>query len=268
MVIDIHTHAFPDKIAARAIASLQAAMADTSDMVAHTDGTLSGLQDKLIADGIDIGVVCPIATKEKQTETINEFALGIRNEHLISFGSVYPYQEDYERVLEELSENGFKGIKLHPEYQQFDIDSKEAVRIIAKCEKLGLTVIVHSGFDPAYREPYHCTPKKLKNLLECVSGENVIAAHLGSLMMWDDVEKYLVGTPIMFDTANVGGFISPEQYKRIILEHGADRVLFGSDCPWESPAFSLKKLKELKLPKADFEQITYKNACGILGIKL
>ncbi len=267
MLIDFHTHAFPDRIAAKTIAVLEDNIKGTGLPLACTDGTVRGLQDKMRASGVDVSVVCPIATTEHQTESINRFAKELDFDGIISFGSVYPFQSDRLDILERLAESGFSGIKLHPEYQQFEIDCKESAEIIAKAEKLGLLVVVHAGQDPAYRAPWKCTPEKVKNLLGCVSGKNLILAHMGGMGMWDDVEKYLVGTPVMFDTAAVSSLIKPDEYRMLILEHGADRILFGSDCPWEDPRQSLAALKALKLPKADFEQITYLNACGLLNIK-
>lgn len=265
MLIDFHTHAFPDAIAAKTIKILEEKTDST--VLAHTDGTVKGLLGSMEKSKVDISVVCPIATKVSQTNTINTFAKTLRDGKLISFGSLHPDDPDAEGVLGRLCENGFRGIKLHPEYQQFFIDSPEAVKIINKARELSLTVVVHAGKDPAYTGEVHCSPERVKNLLNFVNGDNIVLAHLGGMGMWEDVEKYLVGTPVMMDTAAISTAIDRELYREIVLEHGADRILFGSDSPWEDPSDSLAALKALRLPKADFEQITYKNACGLLGVK-
>lgn len=82
--------------------------------------------------------------------------------------------------------------------------------------------------------------------------------------MWDDVEKYLVGTPIIFDTAFIKDYISPEQAKHIIKTHGSKKILFGSDGPWENPKETLSFLLSLDLDKTHLDDITYKNAQKIL----
>ena len=80
------------------------------------------------------------------------------------------------------------------------------------------------------------------------------------------VEEYLVGTPIFLDTAYIAQFLPPEQCLRIIRNHGADKVLFGSDSPWEDPADTLQYLRSLGLTDDELEQITHRNAARILGI--
>ncbi len=271
MIIDFHTHIFPDAIAARAIEALKDGMVRASGeeraCSEHSDGTLAGLLNIMEASGVDISVVLPIATREKQTESINKFALKVTTDNrgkVISFGSLFPFQKDACDVLKRLSEQGFKGIKLHPEFQNFEADSKESIRILKQAEELGMMVVFHSGTDLGYTTPPKCTPKMLHNVLSEVSGKYIIAGHLGGCEMWDDVYKYLVGTDILLDTAFLKLFMDDGMYKKIIQEHGSDKVLFASDNPWENPADSLKKLRGLNLPEADMENILHKNAERIL----
>ena len=87
---------------------------------------------------------------------------------------------------------------------------------------------------------------------------------MGGFMMWDEVEKYLVSSPIYMDTAAVASFIDREQYKRNIKKHGADKILFASDNPWESPFATLKALEGLGLEREEMDKITHKNALKIL----
>jgi predicted TIM-barrel fold metal-dependent hydrolase len=211
-------------------------------------------------------VVLPIATTIKQSKSINDFAESITDDKIISFGSLHPLQEDYDYILKDLKERGFKGIKLHPEYQQSFIDSKESLRILKLAEELDLLTVLHTGADIGMDPPVHCAPDRLKNVLSEVSGSKIIAAHLGGWKMWDEVEKHLVGSNIIFDTAFTIDFISSQQYKRIIENHGADKILFGTDSPWENPQHTLDGLKSLNLSDDDFDLITHKNAIRILGL--
>lgn len=112
-------------------------------------------------------------------------------------------------------------------------------------------VTLHSGVDFGMEAPQHCTPERLHHVLQEVSGENIIAAHIGSYGYWDDVERYLVGTPVMMDTASVCEDIDPAQYKRIIQNHGADKVMFGTDSPWWTPGEAVAMLESLGLPEED-----------------
>ena len=64
MVIDFHTHNFPDSIAARAMASMVEKLQRKFLPVA--DGTLRAQLEDAGRHGIDRCVMCPIATKPQQ----------------------------------------------------------------------------------------------------------------------------------------------------------------------------------------------------------
>ena len=61
MIFDIHTHTFPDKIAAPTIEKLQS-MCHT---VAFSDGTEAGLRSSMAKAGIDGCLVLPVATSAR-----------------------------------------------------------------------------------------------------------------------------------------------------------------------------------------------------------
>lgn len=271
MLIDFHTHAFPDKIAERAITSLENNLleftGDESRSHANYRGTLNGLTDSMKKNGVDISVVLPIATTVTQSESINRFAAEINGQcGIVSFGSVHPKQENAEEELVRIKELGLKGIKLHPEYQGFYINSPESVKILKRAEELGLYVVLHTGKDLGMPEPVHCPPHLLADALNHVSGKNIIAAHMGGYLLWADVIKYLVGTDIIFDTSFCLGEMPEDIAKEIIKKHGAKKIIFGSDSPWATPADILESLNNLNLTQDEFDRITYKNACDILKI--
>ena len=117
MLIDIHTHVFPEKIAAMTLEKLKAGIKNIQQdkYIPHpcTDGTVNGLKDNMKRAGVDISFTMPIATKVKHFESINSFAKEIIGGNIISFGSVHPMQENIEDAVMLLKEKGFKGIKLH-----------------------------------------------------------------------------------------------------------------------------------------------------------
>lgn len=267
-MIDFHTHLFPDPIAPKALASLQAGAqrVEGKAVAPQTDGTRAGLIASMKENGVDVSVVLPIATKPSQTPTINRFAGTVQTDGLLSFYSLHPAQEDWEAVLESIAAEGAKGIKLHPEFQSADVDSPEMIRILKKAAGLSLMVVLHTGKDIGVPPPVHCTPEQLARALDAVPDVCVVAAHLGGWRMWDQVESCLVGRDLYLDTAFVADYLAPEQYLRIIRKHGAHRVLFGSDSPWECPAHTLKGLQALGLTKEEMQLITHDNAARLLGI--
>ncbi len=270
MLIDFHTHLFPDKIAARAIEALKNGIINTHGRLLlepQTDGTLSGVLQSMEESGVDISVVLPIATSPTQHSSINAFAKEITDyKRIISFGSIHPRQEDWEKTLEDIASVGIKGIKMHPEFQTFYIDEPVIEEIVKKCESLGLWVIFHSGQDYGYNPPVHCTPEKLRKLLDKTGCKNIIAAHFGGFHMWDAVDKYLVGTDVYMDTSMTCGFLDKKNFCDMITRHGAVKILFGSDSPWQSPKDSFEYLLSSGLSCEDLELITHKNAEKILGI--
>lgn len=269
MVIDFHTHAFPDKIAPRTIEALLSNVQRVEGITAtaYTNGTLDSLRESMADKSVDISVVLPIATTIRQSTSINNFAKeNTGKDGIISFGSVHPMQEDWEQVLEQIKDMNLLGIKLHPEYQQFYVDSPEGIRLLKKCEELGLLVVFHSGKDIGIEPPVHCTPKRLRNTLEYVDGKNIIAAHMGGWRMWDDVEEYLVDTDIIFDTAFSLFEMDDEQIMRIIKNHGSKKIVFGTDSPWEDAYMTISKINSLPLSSDEKEDIFYKNATKLLNL--
>ncbi len=269
MLIDFHTHTFPDKICERAIKTLEGNATRVSGHEVHAciGGDLPSLKRSMRDEGVDISVVMPIATNTHQSETINKYAAEITGKDgIISFGSLHPEQENALETVDKIAELGLLGIKLHPEYQGFYIDSEKSLRVLKRAEERGLLVMLHAGRDIGIEPPVHCAPERLLHTLSYVSGENIIAAHMGGWKLWDEVERCLVGTPIMLDTAYVSLDMSREQCERIIKAHGADKVLFGTDSPWERPRDTVAFIESLNLSEDEKERIYYKNALRLLKI--
>ncbi len=267
-MIDFHTHIFPDPVAPKALASLQAGTVRVEGICvpAQTDGTLCGLMSSMADNGVELSVVLPIATKPAQTPSINRFASEIQSRRLVSFYSLHPLQEDWERVLEDIAALGGRGIKLHPEFQFADVDSQPMLSILKKAAELGLIVVLHAGRDIGMPPPLHCSPEQLARALDAVPDVRMVAAHLGGWRMWDDVERLLVGRELYFDTAFVADYLTPEQYLRIVRSHGPERILFGSDSPWETPAHTLAGLQRLGLTETELQLITHDNAAALLEL--
>lgn len=268
MIIDFHTHIFPDIIAARVIETLENSINDKKAAgKAVIPATLDALKKSMTENGIDYSVVLPIATNVRQSKSINEFAMTVNSvEGLFSFGSLHPMQNDWESVLYEIKEKGLLGIKLHPEYQQFFIDSRESIRILKKCEELDLLTVLHAGADISFNPPVHCMPENLSHVLEYVKGDKIIAGHLGGWSVWDDVETYLVGTELYFDTAYTVDCINHDQLVRIIRNHGSEKILHATDSPWEKQGHAVQIINSLPLSQEEKDNIFYKNAKKLLKI--
>ena len=117
MVIDFHTHTFPDRIAKATIESLS----KCSGITPYTDGTTTGLKRSMQEGKVDISVILPVVTKPVQFETVNRVAAKLceQEEGLISFGGIHPDCADIRRKVKEIKSLGLKGIKIHPAYQEY-----------------------------------------------------------------------------------------------------------------------------------------------------
>ena len=271
MIIDFHTHAFPEKIAARTLDVLikNSEKVSGSAMTAHTDGTAEGLRGIKRRAGVDLAVILPIVTSPHQTETVNRVAdqINRENNRLYSFCSCHPDDPAASEHIDRYAEAGFKGVKLHPEFQGFFADDGRALEIYRRAAKYGMTVVLHTGRDVGYPPPVHATPDMLLRVIDRVPDLKLVAAHFGGWQMWDEVAKKLVGTPIYLDTAYIADFIDPDLAREIIRAHGAEKILFGSDCPWEDPAHTLEFLRSLELDREEYVKICGENAAGLLGIE-
>jgi predicted TIM-barrel fold metal-dependent hydrolase len=265
MIIDFHTHIFPDRIAAGTIKKLE----EVGSIEAFTNGTLDGLKLSMKENNIDISVVLPVATKPSQFETVNAFAAEITGrDGIISFGGIHPDTEDYREQLTKIKEIGLLGIKLHPDYQGTFIDDPKYVRIIQYAANLGLIVSIHAGLDIGLPHPIHCTPERTARMLRQIDNKDakVVLAHMGGYDLWDDVEEYLVGRNIWFDTGYCAGMMPEGQFIRIVKNHGANRILFATDSPWGGQRETKEIIRKFNFTQEELDRIFYQNAEELLGI--
>lgn len=265
MIIDFHVHAFPVQLAERAVGGL----AEIAHIAPNTDGTVADTIEKLKQYHIDKAVFMNIATKPTQQKTINRwiYQLSQRFNCMIPFGTVHPDSPTALDELDWLKEKGFHGIKLHPDHQHFMIDDKRAFPIYQKCSDLGLIITFHAGFDPISPNLMHASPQRIARVIEQFSNFKIVLAHMGGELVWDDVETYLVGKNVYFDTSLVSGTgMQLAQAKRIILNHGTDRILFGTDSPWDRADRAISFIKAMQLGKEIEDKIFYENAQKLLNL--
>lgn len=264
MIIDFHTHCFPDELADRAISTLMAGIDEIFTPV--TDAKVSGLLAHMRESGVDISVIQPVITKQSQFQDLNRWAVSICSDRLISFGSIYPYTDDYKRDIDFVVELGLKGIKFHAEYQDFAIDDLEMLRVYDYALSRGLIILYHAGFSPGFTGPMKSNPVCFRNIWDAMKGGVIVAAHFGGHAEWDDVERYIVGTGIYLDTSMGFEFYPEKQFLRIVKNHGIEKILFASDSPWSDAKTEIEHLKALPLSDAEKDMILGGNAARILNV--
>lgn len=244
MIIDFHTHIFPEKIAEKTIKFLS----DKSGVKNNTSGTADGLVQSMEKAGADISVVMPVATRPSQFDSINKFACAVNEKYggrLLSFGGIHPFSDNYKEELKQIKNMGLIGIKLHPDYQDCFIDDIRCKRVIYEASALGLIITVHAGRDIGYNDPVHCTPKKTLELIREVRPEKLVLAHMGGWDMWDETEELICGENVWLDTAFCLEYMREEKFISLIEKHGYEKVLFATDSPWSPQKEYIEKISAI-----------------------
>ncbi|MBR5091286.1 MAG: amidohydrolase [Ruminiclostridium sp.] len=265
MIIDTHIHAYTESLAERVVAKLT----EIGDCPCFTDGTISGARKLLAEKGIDYGVLLPIATKPTQQTTINNWVNEVKGRSIIPFGTVHPFAPDALDELDRIKSMGFKGLKLHNDYQGVYIFDEACQRIYKRCEELGLPVVFHMGYDPVSPIVHHAMPYDLIELSERYPKLNFIGAHMAGNYAWEHVLRYVAGLPnVYMDTAYVAKDIDRELFATIVKKHGTDKILFASDLPWSDPKTEIELVDGLDIPDSEKDRIFWRNAAELLGLDL
>lgn len=281
MIIDMHTHIFPDKISAAVVEKLSR----TSRTPAFTDGTLDGLRKSMDAAQIALSVILPVATNTKQVEKINSSAAALNEKFsdsgIISFGCIHPDFTNYREELSRVKNYGLKGIKIHPVYQDVNLDDKKFLRILDRAAELDLIVVTHAGLDIGFPGVVRCSPAMAKKVVEEVGEFKFVLAHMGGWKNWREVLNNLRGTGIFIDTSFSTGkiiprsdfhweedelnLLTPAQFMEFVKTFGAEKILFGTDSPWTSARSSIEFIENLPLAAADKAKILGLNAARLLN---
>ncbi len=262
-IIDFHTHIFPDSLASRAISALMENAAGGTK--AYTDGTCGGLLQSMRTSGVTTSVLLPIATKPSQVQTINNGCTALMTPQLIPFGTLHPEMTGIADEVQRIKTMGIKGIKLHPEYQDFYIDDPKNFPMYEALSDAGLVVVLHAGKDPGPFTCDHALPEALVTIAENFPKLKIVAAHMGGWQVWAEVEKKISVKSMFFDTAAVREFLPKEDFVRMMRKQGAEKILFGSDSPWYDQSDDIQWLDGLPISLEEKELIFYKNAELLLG---
>ncbi len=261
-VIDAHCHIYPDKIAEKASEST----GNFYGIQMCLDGKISTLLEHGQNAGIDHFIVQSVATTPKQVSSINNFianAVAESGGKFTGVGTLHPDCEDIEGDMEHLLSLGLKGVKLHPDIQDFKIDDYRNLKIYELCEKHGIPILMHTG-DNRYDRS---NPNRLCPILEIYTDLIIVAAHFGGYSVWEEASQKLKNFPNVYvDCSSSFAFIKPRLAKKIIRTYGADKVLFATDYPMWEPKAEMEYFLKLKLKDEEMEKILHKNAEKVFGI--
>ncbi|MEW6173428.1 MAG: amidohydrolase family protein [Bacillota bacterium] len=260
--IDFHVHFFPESIAGKVVAFL----------AAHYGIPVNyrGLKEEYLGlarrANVQAAVFSTAATRPDQVIAANDWAIGNRGNGFIPFGTLHPYAADaeIEAELDRLKAAGIKGIKLHPDFQFFNLGED---RVLSLYERLvpDFVLLTHVGDDEVPHKVNYATPEQLSRVLELFPGLTVIAAHMGGYRMWHRAMDVLVGKEVFFDTSSTLDFLPDGEFVRMARDHGIHKILMGSDYPFREPGWEVARLSKLGFGTDELEAIIYRNAARLLA---
>jgi predicted TIM-barrel fold metal-dependent hydrolase len=103
--------------------------------------------------------------------------------------------------------------------------------------------------------PFETSPKVIEVLAKTFPNIKIIAAHMGCLYGWDQLEGLFNLENVFFDLSFAQEILPLEELKKIISRKGTDHILFGSDTPWRHPAEAWQRFLELGLANGEVEKI-------------
>lgn len=260
-IYDMHAHIFPHKISEKATESI----GKFYDITMHFD---IGETERLLAAEAAIGtkrtLVCSVATTAKQVVSINDFIKAECDAHpeFIGFAALNAKYDDIPGEVDRIIKMGFRGVKLHADFQREPIDSRDSYKIYEAIEGR-LPVLHHMG---DYRHDFS-HPTMLKKVMRDFPKLKVLASHLGGFGAWDEAEAVLeAGENIRFDTSSAVCLMSPERAVRLIRHYGVESCMFGTDFPMWDPKKEADRLLSLGFTEDEYRRMFSLNAKEFLGL--
>ena len=216
------------------------------------------------SSGVSRSVVQPVATKPDQVRSINDWVAAIGSARIVGFGAMHPDIENPAEEIARMATLGIRGFKIPPEHQAFAPDEPRMAAIYDAAVTHDMTVLFHAGHDELH-DTLRGTPESFAAVLDGYAEMRVVLAHLGGYQMWDRVAELLVGRDVYLDTAYTLGHLPDADFVEIVVAHGAQRVLFGSDGPWTDAGVEIAWLRGLPLADGAIDAVLGDNAARLLA---
>ncbi len=262
MIIDSHCHIYPDKIVEHATKGIS----EFYELPVRLDGKTATMVEQGKKVGIEHFVVFSVATTPGQVSSINRFiasAVQAANGIFTGLGTIHPMCEDIPAVVREILALGLHGVKVHPDFQKTPVDDEKYMELFACCAGK-LPVYLHTGdqrFD-------FSNPMRTRRAVMANPNTVFIGAHLGGWSVWEEAVMRLKDCENMFfDTSSSFKWLGAKRAAEIIREYGVQRVMFGTDFPMWKAEKELEVFFALGLNKKEEEQVLYRNAAEVFGIK-
>lgn len=266
MIIANHAHVFPKEL--------------------REDGTLDELKKLMEACSIDKAVAfAPFADRFCECSiggNPNDWlAKEIANDpDIYGFGTVDLERDDIADQIKHIADLGFKGLKMHPPYQEFVIDGEKAFQAYAAAEEAGLFISFHCGMH------WHRLRDNLPILYDEVAWNfprlSISLEHIGGYHFFTDALAVMcnnsrnkegcvyAGWTSISDQNGIGSWtLTDTQLETVIRQTGVGRSMFGLDFPYNDADeinYDIARIKRLNIPDEAKENILGGTMAKILGI--
>ncbi|MEE8601481.1 amidohydrolase family protein [Euzebya tangerina] len=263
MIIDAHTHVWPDHVAARALGG-----SGLDDLPRFGDGTAGSLVEVMDAAGVDRSVVLAVANTAERVESANTFTGSLDPDRFIGFGSAHA-RSDPDELVASLRRHGLRGVKVHPLFQDYALDDPGLLRVLDALRG-EFAAIVHVGSAGDPEKAARCTPTMIVEVARQLPGLDLIACHFGGYRVIEEAAEVVVGTPGLYlDTSWPPSLatLDPDLVAGLVRRHGPDRVIFASDWPMADPAAEIEAVRALGLEEDETDAILGGNLARILSLE-
>lgn len=249
MIIDAHTHIFPDEQATTVLSNTARLFNVPTYGAAKADDLLY----RMDTSGISRAVIHMVAPLPSHVVSTNTWLINLKQNRFIKFGTLHPAQTNVNDEISRLRDHGVQGIKFQPDIQQFFPDDAKLMYPLYEAISLaGMKVMFHVGGEPFPGPNDRSKPHMIAAIAKNFPHLSIIAAHLGGLNMWEDVLTHLAGLPNVYMESSLSyEFIKPELAQKIISAHGHEKIFFGSDYPFGDIARSLSAARRVGFLSAE-----------------
>ena len=263
-VIDSHCHVYPDHIAERAVTGV-----DTRyEMHSVHTGELSDLLRVMDEEGIDHSVICYCATYYKYLKMTNDQTaenVRIGGGRVSGLGSLHQDSPDIRADVRYIKSLGLKGVKLHPDMQDFVLDSPKGMEMLAAIQEAHLPVLIHTG---DYRYDFS-NPDRVEHILQEFPDMTIVGGHFAGYTLWLEASRRLHKYPNLYvDCSSTAFGVTDSEYRECIELYGTDRVLFGTDYPMWPAKEEFRRLLGLGFSESDYTKIFSENAKKVFDLSI
>ena len=232
--------------------------------------TAATLVKRLDSRNIDRAVVASIhgafyknahAANEELSKQVRRY-----RDRLIPFATLNPrypgWQEDLRRCAEDLD---LRGIRLYPQYHEYELTDPEALELIDAATALGWVVqvpmrIVDRRQRHLWDQARDLTPADLEAALASRPGARWMFLNALGL----DGSRFAPTAKFLVDISRMSAVLG-RNIQSLIETAGPNHLAFGTGTPFKVPDPTLLKLDILDQPKAVKEKLSWKNASAMLS---